>query len=287
MNNLKTTLLLAALTGVLMAIGGLVGGRSGVGFMLIISLVMNLGSYWFSDKLVLNMYGAREITADQGPDLFNMVSNLAHRANLPMPRIYIIDSDVPNAFATGRSPHYGVVAVTSGIIQTLNYDELSGVIAHELAHIKNRDTLISTIVASIAGVISWVAHMAQWSAFLGMGNQNNDEDRGSNMVSTLFTIVLAPLAATLIQLGISRSREYLADQLGGVISNNPLALASALEKIDYYAQHKVLPSSTPSTSHLFIINPLSGTGSWMMNLFSTHPSTAERVARLREQANQR
>lgn len=287
MNNLKTTFLLAALTGVLMAIGGIVGGKSGVGFMLIISLVMNLGSYWFSDKLVLSMYGAREITADQGPDLFNMVSNLAHRANLPMPRVYIIDSDVPNAFATGRSPHYGVVAVTSGIMQTLNYDELSGVIAHELAHIKNRDTLISTIVASIAGVITWVAHMAQWSAFLGMGNQNNDEDRGSSIIGTLFTIILAPLAATLIQLGISRSREYLADQLGGVISNNPLALASALEKIDYYAQHKVLPSSTPSTSHLFIINPLSGTGSWMMNLFSTHPSTAERVARLREQANQR
>lgn len=287
MNNLKTTFLLAALTGVLMAIGGIVGGKSGVGFMLIISLVMNLGSYWFSDKLVLSMYGAREITADQGPDLFNMVSNLAHRANLPMPRVYIIDSDVPNAFATGRSPHYGVVAVTSGIMQTLNYDELSGVIAHELAHIKNRDTLISTIVASIAGVITWVAQMAQWSAFLGMGNQNNDEDRGSSIIGTLFTIILAPLAATLIQLGISRSREYLADQIGGVISNNPLALASALEKIDYYAQHKVLPSSTPSTSHLFIINPLSGTGSWMMNLFSTHPSTTERVARLREQANQR
>lgn len=287
MNNLKTTLLLAALTGILMAIGGLFGGRSGVGFMLIVSLAMNLGSYWFSDKLILNMYGAREINADQGPDLFKMVSNLAHRANLPMPRIYIIDSDVPNAFATGRSPHYGVVAVTTGIMNTLSHDELAGVVAHELAHIKNRDTLISTIVASIAGVITWVAQMAQWSAFFGMGNQNDDEEGGSNIVGTLFMIILAPLAATLIQLGISRSREYLADQTGGIISNNPLALASALEKIDYYAKHQVLPSSTPSTSHLFIINPLSGTGTWLMSLFSTHPTTVDRVARLRQQANQR
>jgi len=286
MNNVKTTLLLAALTGILMAIGGLFGGRSGVGLMLIISLAINLGSYWFSDKIVLSMYNAREITAEQGPDLFKMVANLAHRANLPMPRVYIIDTDVPNAFATGRSPQYGVVAVTTGIMQTLTNDELAGVIAHELAHIKNRDTLISTIVASIAGVITWVAQMAQWSAFLGMGNRDDNEG-SSSIVGTLFTIILAPLAATLIQLGISRSREYLADQTGGIISNNPLALASALEKIDYYAQHQVLPSSTPATSHLFIINPLSGTGGWMRSLFSTHPTTADRAMRLRQQANER
>jgi len=283
MNNLKTTLLLAALTGILMAIGGVFGGRSGVGIMLMVSLAMNLGSYWFSDKIVLSMYKAREITAEQGPDLFKMVANLAHRANLPMPRVYVIDSDVPNAFATGRSPQYGVVAVTTGIMKTLTYDELAGVVSHELAHIKNRDTLISTVVASIAGVITWIAHMAQWSAILGMG-RSNDDDNGGNLVGTLFTIILAPLAATLIQLGISRSREYMADEIGGVISRNPLALASALEKIDYYAQHKVLPASTPSTSHLFIINPLSGTGERMMNLFSTHPATAQRIARLREQA---
>jgi len=282
MNNLKTTLLLAALTGILMAIGGLFGGRSGVGFMLLVSLAMNLGSYWFSDKIVLSMYNAREITPEQGPDLFKMVANLAHRANLPMPRVYVIDTDVPNAFATGRSPQYGVVAVTTGIMRTLTYEELSGVVAHELAHIKNRDTLISTVVASIAGVITWIAHMAQWSAMFGMG-RNDDEDNGG-IIGTLFTIILAPLAATLIQLGISRSREYLADQAGGKISNNPLALASALEKIDYYAKHQVLPSSTPSTSHLFIINPLSGAGNWAMSLFSTHPTTKERVARLREQA---
>ena len=286
MNNLKTTLLLAALTGILMAIGGLFGGKSGVGIMLIVSLAMNLGSYWFSDKLVLSMYNAREISAEQGPDLFKMVANLAHRGNLPMPRVYIIDTDVPNAFATGRSPHYGVVAVTTGIMNTLTDAELAGVIAHELAHIKNRDTLISTIVASIAGVITWVAYMAQWSAFLGMGNRD-DEESGSNLVSMLFTIILAPLAATLIQLGISRSREYLADQMGGIISNNPLALASALEKIEYYAERQVLPSSTPSTAHLFIINPLSGTGGWMRSLFSTHPTTTDRVARLREQYNHR
>lgn len=282
MNNLKTTVLLAALTGLLMAIGGLFGGRSGVGIMLVVSLAMNLGSYWFSDKIILRMYNAREITAEQGPDLFKMVANLAHRANLPMPRVYVIDSDVPNAFATGRSPQYGVVAVTTGIMKTLNYEELSGVIAHELAHIKNRDTLISTVVASIAGVITWIAHMAQWSAIFDIG-RSNDDDNGS-LLGTLFTIVLAPIAATLIQLGISRSREYMADEIGGKISNNPLALASALEKIDYFAQHKVLPASTPSTSHLFIINPLSGTGQWMANLFSTHPATTQRVARLREQA---
>lgn len=280
MNNLKTTLLLAALTGLLMAIGGLFGGRSGVGFMLLVSLAMNLGSYWFSDKIVLRMYNAREITAEQGPDLFKMVANLAHRANLPMPGVYVIDSDVPNAFATGRNPQHGVVAVTTGIMKTLNYDELSGVVAHELAHIKNRDTLISTVVASIAGVITWIAHIAQWSAIFGMGRNNEDDNGG--LIGTLFTIILAPIAATLIQLGISRSREYMADEIGGKISNNPLALASALEKIDYFAQHKVLPASTPSTSHMFIINPLSGTGEWMTNLFSTHPSTAERVARLKE-----
>ncbi len=285
MNNLKTTLLLAALTGLLMAIGGLFGGRFGVGIMLIVSLAMNLGSYWFSDKLVLRMYSAREITAEQGPDLFKLVANLAHRANLPMPRVYVIDSDVPNAFATGRSPQYGVVAVTTGIMKTLSYDELSGVIAHELAHIKNRDTLISTVVASIAGVITWIAYLAQWSAIFGMGRSNEDDNGG--LLGTLFTIVLAPIAATLIQLGISRSREYMADEIGGAISNNPLALANALEKIDYYAKHKVLPASTPSTSHLFIINPLSGTGQWMTNLFSTHPATVERVARLREQARGR
>jgi len=285
MNNLKTTLLLASLTGLLMAIGGLFGGRSGVGFMLIVSLAMNLGSYWYSDKLVLKMYNAREITSDQSPDLFKMVANLAQRADLPMPRVYVIDTDVPNAFATGRSPQYGVVAVTTGIMRTLNNDELAGVIAHELSHIKNRDTLISTVVASIAGVITWIGHMAQWSAIFGMGSRENDEDGGSNIVGMLFTIILAPLAATLIQLGISRSREYLADQTAGIISKNPLALASALEKIDYYAQHQVLPSATPSTSHLFIINPLSGTGDWMKSLFSTHPTTTDRVARLREQAN--
>ena len=285
MNNLKTTLLLASLTGLLMAIGGLFGGRSGVGFMLIVSLAMNLGSYWYSDKLVLKMYNAREITSDQSPDLFKMVANLAQRADLPMPRVYVIDTDVPNAFATGRSPQYGVVAVTTGIMRTLNNDELAGVIAHELSHIKNRDTFISTVVASIAGVITWIGHMAQWSAIFGMGSRENDEDGGSNIVGMLFTIILAPLAATLIQLGISRSREYLADQTAGIISKNPLALASALEKIDYYAQHQVLPSATPSTSHLFIINPLSGTGDWMKSLFSTHPTTTDRVARLREQAN--
>ncbi len=282
MNTLKTTVLLAALTGLLVAVGGAFGGKSGATFMLLISLAMNFGSYWFSDKIVLKMYNARPVNPDQAPDLYNMVAGLAKRANMPMPRVYIIDTDVPNAFATGRNPENGVVAVTTGIMRALNYEELAGVVAHELAHIKNRDTLISTVVASIAGVISWIGTMAQWAAILG--TNRGDEDDGGGIGGLIFTVVVAPLAATLIQLGISRSREYQADQTGGDISGNPLALASALQKIEHYAKHAVMQQATPATSHMFIINPLSGIGGTISSLFSTHPSTAQRVAKLQQQA---
>jgi heat shock protein HtpX len=274
------------LTGLLLAVGNFFGGTKGMTIMFVISIIMNFASYWFSDKMVLSMYGAREVTPQEAPDLIRMVSGLAQKAKLPMPKVYIIDTDVPNAFATGRDPEHAAVAVTLGIMRTINYDELEGVVAHELAHVKNRDTLISTVVASIAGVITMIAHMAQWAAiFGGMGRNSDEEDNGiGGIVEFVFLVILAPLAATLIQLGISRSREYLADETGGVVSGKPLALASALEKIEYYAKHSVIPDATPATSHLFIINPLSGKGDFIMSLFSTHPSTADRAARLRELA---
>jgi len=282
LNSLKTTLLLATLTGLLLGIGYLFGGSKGMSFMLVVSMLMNFVSYWYSDKIVLNMYGAREVTPQQAPDLIRMVSGLAQKARLPMPKVYIIDSDVPNAFATGRDPEHAAVAATTGIMRALNYQELEGVLAHELAHIKNRDTLISTVVATIAGVITMIAHVAQWAAIFG--RSNDDEGSGGGILEFLFLVILAPLAATLIQLGISRVREYQADESGGVISGNPLALASALQKIEYYAQHRVMPEATPATSHMFIVNPFAGAGGWMTNLFSTHPSTAQRVAKLQELA---
>jgi heat shock protein HtpX len=284
LNTLKTTILLAALTGLLMAVGAFFGGTKGMTFMFVISILMNFGSYWFSDKIVLSMYGAREVTPQDAPDLIRMVSGLAQKAKMPMPRVYIINTEAPNAFATGRDPEHGVVAVTTGIMRALNYEELEGVVAHELSHIKNRDTLISTIVASVAGVITMIANIAQWSAFLGFGRSDDEEGGIGGIVEFVFLVVLAPLAATLIQFGISRSREYLADQTGGSISGNPLALASALKKIEYYAKHQVMPEATPATSHMFIVNPFSGAGSMIVSLFSTHPATAERVAKLEEQA---
>lgn len=281
MNTLKTTLLLALLTGLLVAVGGAIGGRSGATMMLLVSFGMNFFSYWYSDSIVLKMYDASPVNEDQTPELYRLVSKLVKNAGMPMPRVYIINSDVPNAFATGRNPEHGVVAVTSGIMRVLNDDELGGVIAHELSHIKNRDTLISTVVASMAGVISWIGSMAQWAAIFG--TRSDDDDNGG-IVGLLFTIIIAPLAATLIQFGVSRSREYEADAEGGRISKNPLALANALIKIESYSQRSVMQKATPETAHMFIINPLSNTGRTMMSLFSTHPDTAQRVAKLRQQA---
>ena len=282
MNTFKTTILLTALTLLLVGVGGAVGGRSGASIMLIISLAMNFGSYWFSDKIVLSMYNAQPVNENQAPDLYNMVKKLTQNAKMPMPRVYVINTEMPNAFATGRNPQNGVVAVTTGIMKALNYQELEGVVAHELAHIKNRDTLISTIVASIAGVISWIGTMAQWAAIFGTG-RSDEEDNGGGIVGLLFTIIVAPLAATLIQMAISRSREFEADEDGGTICENPLALASALKKIEHYSKYGVMQEATPATAHMFIINPLSGSGKALMNLFSTHPATAKRVEKLEAQ----
>lgn len=285
MNGFKTTILLALLTGLLLAVGSMFGGRQGMMFMLLVSILMNFFSYWYSDKIVLKMYGAQEVNVNQSPELIRMVSGIAQKAKLPMPKVYIINSDVPNAFATGRDPEHAAVAVTHGIMRALNSEELEGVIAHELAHVNNRDTLISTIVATIAGVITMIADIARWGAFFGgFGRNSDDEDSSGGIVGFLFLVVLAPLAAMLIQLGVSRSREYLADETGAKFTGKPLALASALEKIEFYAQHRMLPEATPATSHLFIINPFSGAGDWMVSLFSTHPSTPQRIARLKELA---
>lgn len=283
MNTIRTTVLLSALTGLLLAVGAFFGGTIGMTLMLVMSLLMNFVSYWFSDKIVLSMYGAREVTPQDEADLIRMVSGLVQKAKLPMPKVYVIDTDVPNAFATGRNPQHAAVAVTTGIMRTLKPEELEGVIAHELAHIKNRDTLISTVVASIAGVITMIANIAQWTAFLGFGRNDDEGNNGiSGIVEIVFLVVLAPLAATLIQLGISRSREFSADEMGSMISGNPIALGSALEKIEYYATQKVMLEATPATSHMFIVNPFSGSGSWIRSLFSTHPATSERIARLTE-----
>ena len=284
MNTIKTTILMALLTGLLVAVGGFFGGSHGAAIMLVISLGMNFFSYWFSDSIVLRAYDAREIDESQAPELYRLVQGLAANAELPMPKVCIIDTDIPNAFATGRNPSHAAVAVTTGIMRALQYEELGGVLAHELSHIKHRDTLISTIAASIAGVISMIANIAQWAAIFGLGRSSDDDDNGG-LVGMLFTIIVAPIAAMLIQLAISRSREYEADKSGGQICGNPLALASALEKIEYYAQNaRPMEQATPATSHMFIINPLANSGKMLMNLFSTHPATADRIARLRDQA---
>lgn len=283
MNTLKTTVLLAALTGLLIAAGSFFGGARGMTVMFVVSMLMNFFSYWYSDKIVLNMYGATEVTAQTAPELVRMVANLAKKDNLPMPRVYVIDTEAPNAFATGRNPEHAAVAVTTSILRALNEQELEGVLAHELSHVKHRDILISTMVASLAGAITMVAHMAQWAAMFGFGRNDDDENSGG-IVGYLFMIILAPIAAAIIQFAVSRSREYMADESAGRLTGQPLALASALRKIEYYAEHRVMPEATPATSHMFIINPFAGSGTWLMSLFSTHPATADRVLKLEELA---
>ena len=287
MNTLKTLILMALLTGIMVAVGGSFGGTSGATVMLLISLGMNLFSYWFSAPMVLRAYGAQEVTREEAPELYGMVEQLAANAHLPMPKLCIINSDVPNAFATGRNPSHAAVAVTTGIMRVLDYNELSGVLGHELTHVKNRDILISTIAAAMAGVISWIANIAQWAAIFGVGRSDDDEE-GGGLLGSLVTIIIAPIAAFLIQMAISRSREYAADKGGGEICGNPEYLASALAKIDYYAKHaQPLPDATPATAHMFIVNPLEGVGSTIMNLSSTHPATEDRIARLHAQAQAR
>jgi heat shock protein HtpX len=279
MNNLKLAVLLALLTGLLVTAGRAFGGNNGMMLMFAVSMGINFFSYWYSDKIVLKMYGAREADIHSAPELVGMVAGLARGAGMPMPRVYIIDTDAPNAFATGRDPEHAAVAVTASLMRALTPQELEGVMAHELAHIKNRDTLISTLVASMAGAISMLANMAQWAAIFGMG-RSNDEEEGGGLIGSLFMIILAPMAAMLIQMGISRSREFLADETGARMAGNPLALASALKKIEYYAMHRTMPQATPATSHMFIVNPFAGTGTWMLSLFSTHPPTEARVQKL-------
>ena len=286
MNTLKTTLLMALLTGILIAVGGSFGGRNGAMIMLVFSLGMNFFSYWYSDKMVLAAYHAQEITRAQAPELYGLVEMLAQKAELPMPKVCVIQSATPNAFATGRNPEHAAVAVTTGIMEVLDYDELGGVLAHELSHVKHRDTLISTVAASIAGVISTIGHIAQWAAIFGGGRSSSRDDNGGAL-GLLFTIIVAPFAAMLIQLAISRSREYEADKSGGEICGNPLSLASALEKLDYASSRmRPLAGATTSTAHMCIVNPLKGANVTFSSLFSTHPSTQDRVARLKEQARE-
>jgi heat shock protein HtpX len=283
MNRMKTAMLLAALTALMVYAGQALGGGNGLVLAVILAGAMNFGAYWWSDKIVLRMYGAHEVTEAQAPELVGMVRHLARRADLPMPRVYIIPQEAPNAFATGRNPQHGAVAVTEGIMRLLDREELAGVIAHELGHIKNRDTLIMTVSATIAGAVSMLANMAQWALFFG-GGRSEDGEEGTHPLAGLVGIFLAPLAAMLIQMAISRSREYLADEAGAVISRSPSALASALRKLEAWSRQVPMTAGSPATAHLFIVNPFAGGG--LLRLFSTHPATEERVARLLAMARQ-
>ena len=283
MNTLKTTVLMALLMGIMIAVGGAFGGRGGAMLMLIVSLGFNFITYWFSDSIVLKAYDAQEVDESSAPQLYHLVEKLAANADLPMPRVYIVNSGAPNAFATGRNPSHAAVAVTTGLMNTLDYEEIGGVLAHELSHVKHRDTLISTVAAAMAGVISTIANIAQWAAIFGAGRSDDDDNGG--FLGLIVTVVIAPIAAALIQMAISRSREYDADKSGGEICGNPNALADALEKIEYYSLHgPMLAHTTTSTAHMCIINPLAGSKQTFVNLFSTHPPTKERIARLRQQA---
>ncbi len=280
-NALKTTLLLGLLTGLMLWIGELLGGTQGLVMALVLAVVMNFGSYWFSDRIVLAMYGARELSEESAPDLFRVIRELAAGFHMPMPRVYLVPSDSPNAFATGRSPEHAAVAVTEGILRVLNLDELRGVLAHELSHVHNRDTLISAIAATLAGVIMIGARMAYWAALFGGMRRDERERDGGGALEALALIILAPIAATLIQLAISRAREYQADATGAKLSHGPLSLAAALEKIAIASGRVPLPSG-PATAHLWIVNPLRG--NWLAGLFSTHPPIEERIRRLRAMA---
>ncbi|MBI2354317.1 MAG: zinc metalloprotease HtpX [Deltaproteobacteria bacterium] len=276
MNTLKTTLLMGLLTVLLVLLGGALGGKGGMTMAFLLAGGMNFFSYWFSDKIVLRMYGAHEISEGDDPRFYGIVRRLAMQANLPMPRVYLIDDDSPNAFATGRNPEHAAVAATTGIMRILGDDELAGVMAHELGHVKNRDILISTLAATFAGAITYLAHMAQWAAMFG---GRSDDDEGGGIFGTILMAILAPIAAMLVQMAISRSREYGADEAGARISGNPISLANALQKLEMASQ-RIPMQANAATAHMFIVNPLTGGG--MMSLFSTHPPMAERIARLQE-----
>lgn len=278
-NMLKTTLLLALLTGLIMWIGQFLGGSQGLVIAFVFAVVMNFGSYWFSDKIVLRAYGARELDAQSAPELYSIVNELAHSANIPLPRLYMIDSDTPNAFATGRNAHHAAVAVTRGIMRICTREELKGVIGHELSHVTNHDILTSSIAATLAGAVMMIGSMIRWGAIFGLGNRDDEE---GGIAGLLIAGVLAPIAATLIQLAISRTREYQADLSGADLTHNPLYLASALRKLEAANERMPLDAS-PATAHLFIVNPLSAAG--FARLFSTHPPIDERIHRLEKMAS--
>ena len=282
---LRTTLLLSALTGLIMLIGQWLGGSQGLIIAFVFAIIINFGSYWFSDKIVLAAYGARQVSEAEAPMLYRIVHTLALRDRMPMPKLYIIPSDAANAFATGRNPQHAAVAVTEGILRLMNERELTGVLAHELSHVKNRDILISSIAATLAGVVMMIAQMAQWAALFGGAQRSDDrEDGGGGMLGLLVTAIVAPLAATIIQMAISRTREYAADKTAARLCGDPMALASALSKLGAASEQIPLDAS-PQTAHFFIVNPLSGHS--LMRLFSTHPPLEERIARLQAMAGQR
>jgi heat shock protein HtpX len=276
-NQIKTTVLLAVMTAVIMWVGKMLGGTTGMMIALILAGGMNFFSYWYSDKIVLKMYKAREATREEASLVYRMVEVLATEAGLPMPKVYIIPQDAPNAFATGRNPENAVVAVTEGLLRTMNPDELAGVLAHELGHVKNRDILIGTIAATMAGAIMMIANIAKWSAIFG-GFRGSDDEGGGGVMGLIAMAIIAPIAAMLIQMAISRSREYLADATAAKITGNSEGLASALEKLGAYSR-QIPMQAEPATAHMFIANPLAGRN--LTNLFSTHPPIEERVARLR------
>jgi heat shock protein HtpX len=277
-NFFKTAVLLAALTSLVVLIGNAVGGQQGMLIAFVFAIVMNFASYWFSDRMVLASYGAQPIEESQAPDLYRIVRRLTTRAGIPMPRVYLIPGDTPNAFATGRNPEHAAVAVTEGIMRILDDDEIEGVLAHELSHVKNRDTLTMTIAATLAGVITYLAHMAQWAAMFGGGRRNDEEGGGGGAIGAILMAILAPIAAMLIQLAISRAREFQADASGAHLAGRSRGLAQALEKLEMASRANPMDAS-PATAHLFIVNPLRGEG--LMALFSTHPPIQERIARLR------
>ena len=276
-NTLKTGLLLAALTAIFLLIGNAVGGENGMVMAFGLAVLMNFGAYWFSDKIVLRMYGAREVAEAEAPQLHGVVRRLSLAAGLPMPKVYIIPTDSPNAFATGRNPQHAAVAVTEGILRLLSPDELEGVLAHEIAHVRNRDILVGTVAATLAGAVMMLARFAQFAAIFGGGGRDRNEE-GGGVLGMLFLAIVAPLGAMLVQMAVSRSREYLADETGAKFCGKPMSLARALEKISGYTR-EIPMNATPATAHMFIVSPLTGGG--LLSLFSTHPPVEKRVERLR------
>ncbi|MDF2440005.1 MAG: heat shock protein HtpX [Abditibacteriota bacterium] len=279
-NTLKVGLLLTALTMLFVLVGRAIGGPSGAIIAFGMALLMNAGSYWFSDKIVLKMYGAQPLTPQQAPALYEMTQRIAERAKLPMPALYIIEDPQPNAFATGRSPSHAAVAVNRGLLNMLSRDEVEGVIAHEIGHIKHRDTLTMTIVATVAGAVMMLAQIGQFAAMFG-GMSRDDDDEGMNPLGLLFAIIVAPIAATIIQMAVSRAREFEADATAARLTGSPHGLINALSKLEM-AAHQIPSNANPQTAHMFIVNPLAGKGAALLNLFMTHPPMEKRIARLQQ-----